>query len=408
MTRVSLFSLAVASALEPCLDSDYAAGTWVPAAISREALDAGDGSHNSFAWDEVNATCVSRTLRWTWAPTRCAITPFARDAFLAALSHKHVLFVGDSITEKHFESLRLMMGDRVITPGIFYDADFFGLHYRGARPDDPPSKCHVRHVPLPENWITKTESWLCCKKNCQSRACCRTVRQFYAPSTNTTFTLHATETLTDVIAGKADAVRPDAPRGCLLHLRKLSRQATEGLRGEILACREAPWNHHLPFVDLLVLNVGHHYHLSDPSFSRYEDMVQTTMEVLEADFPSGLFVFRGTNLGLPPPAKGCLPYLCTTPTLHAPPEIVPDKYRWRDAVRQDHFWSDAMAKASPSLRRRSTYLNITDSTARRPDAFATDCLHPNFPVYHHWTILLNHIIGRALDGTARYGDVFSV
>ena len=110
MTRVSLFSLAVASALEPCLDSDYAAGTWVPAAISREALDAGDGSHNSFAWDEVNATCVSRTLRWTWAPTRCAITPFARDAFLAALSHKHVLFVGDSITEKHFESLRLMMG----------------------------------------------------------------------------------------------------------------------------------------------------------------------------------------------------------------------------------------------------------------------------------------------------------
>lgn len=119
MTRVSLFSLAVASALEPCLDSDYAAGTWVPAAISREALDAGNGSHNSFAWDEVNATCVSRTLRWTWAPTRCAITPFARDAFLAALSHKHVLFVGDSITEKHFESLRLMMGAASSRRGFF-------------------------------------------------------------------------------------------------------------------------------------------------------------------------------------------------------------------------------------------------------------------------------------------------
>ena len=127
--------------------ADYTAGAWVPApAVLAPAAD----ERNTYVWQEFNHSCAARTLGWAWAPARCAVDAFDRDAFLEALRDQHVLVVGDSITEKSFESLRLMVGDAGAIPDIFYDADFYGQHQRQqSHPTDKPSKCFERHPPLP-------------------------------------------------------------------------------------------------------------------------------------------------------------------------------------------------------------------------------------------------------------------
>lgn len=392
---------ASAGASESCdlRNSAYTRGAWVP---SDAALAPTADERNTYVWNEFNRSCAARTFAWVWEARRCEIDAFNRHAFLDALRNKHVMLVGDSITEKSFESLRLMLGDAAEIPDVFLDADFYGQHQRNMphQNADKPSKCFERHLPLPERWVTATETWLCCKRNCQTRACCRTVRQFYAPATNTTFSLHASETPVDVAgSGRADDPAPGVARDCLLSLRVAPRPDPPGLTGAAAACRAAPWTHHLPFVDVLVLNVGHHYHNSDPKFARYDAMVSEVLRVIDADL-GGRFVFRATNAGVAPPGIGCAPYLCGAPTAEPPPTPpAADVYQWRDAVRHDAAWPAALAAAPPALRAKSLYLNITHSTALRPDAMASDCLHPNHPISVHWfTLLSHHAIRHWADG----------
>jgi hypothetical protein len=219
------------------------------------------------------------------------------------------------------------------------------------------------------------------------------VRQFYAPHHNATFTLIAAETPVDVSKPetRADADALGVSADCLLRLRgNAGAQAARRLDAAAAACRDAPWSHHLPHADVLVLNVGHHYHLYDPSFQRYADMVAKTLEVVRSKF-RGTFVFRSTNAGFAPVSVGCAPFACTRPLQERLPEVQ-DKFHWGNAVRADSHWAAAIAAWPSESRTDAFFLNVTASSALRPDAMSSDCLHPDHPVYVHWFALLGQLL----------------
>ena len=177
---IVLFGVATARPCDLHGSLDYTRGVWRAAAApptAPEGVPNATDPATLYTWGNSNASCAAKASRWAWAPTTCAVDGFERDALLETLRNKHVLFVGDSITEKNFESLRLLLGSPVAVPHIFYDADFYGLHFKGTGDHDLPSKCWERHVGIPpERWVTATASWLCCKRNCQAQRCCQTLR----------------------------------------------------------------------------------------------------------------------------------------------------------------------------------------------------------------------------------------
>ena len=223
---------------------------------------------------------------WVWEPGSCALVAFDADAFLDRLRHTHVLIVGDSITSYWFATLHALLGSaRTILSGPFNSADAVGSWWN-ARPklkgDFRCRTCVVGDVcymvPYPP-FANITTAWPCCRERCDTRDCCRTIRQLHIPATNTTITFHASAILADVTRRpvRAFPVVGAAP-DCLL------RPGPVG--GDTFArCRRAPWHEHLASVDLLVFNTGHHIHNFDPEFAAYGEMVDVVLRELEARLP---------------------------------------------------------------------------------------------------------------------------
>ena len=70
------------------------------------------------------------------------------------------------------------------------------------------------------------------------------------------------------------------------------------LADELRNITRAFWGRWVRQADVVVLNMGHHYHNMDPAFSRYGEMVQMALRSFGQHMkPTAQLVFRTTNVG---------------------------------------------------------------------------------------------------------------
>ena len=376
----------------------YTKGDWVPRASPLISEDVGEPIwgrfHDMFnsEWEPTNASCRAAMASWIWRPLTCTLRDFDAEDFLHQLRDKHILFVGDSVTRQWHGALRALLGNRTVMPAGTNSLQMAGFHERGAgqgaekkeKPYKPPAQCTQscrRGVCARVSWpprVMVRENWLCCNAPCDLHECCRTIRQYYAPRTNTTFTLHESETLVDLQAATLVANRrlPDVPVDCLLRLKNNAEEATN--EEAVLKCRQAPWNHHLPSVDVLIINTGHHIHKhGDVQFGRYADMVDAVLDDVAAYLPSeALFIYRTTNHGFywVPRKSDCDALRCRGPRRRVVSNatLTQDTFNWDGPARSEHHWAMKLAQR-PTLAYRATVLDILPSSDWRQDAVSSDC-----------------------------------
>jgi len=147
------------------------------------------------------------------------------------------------------------------------------------------------------------------------------------------------------------------------------------------------WAAYLTEADVVLLNVGHHYHSVDKYFARYGRLARLGAANLERHMkPSAQLVFRTTNIGH---------YACENASrpLHSrreaweqltaegadiwawqPPkgrvDMFKDKYNWRGPPLFEHEWADAAAHTR-TLGARFGFLNVSFLDARADGHVAT-------------------------------------
>ena len=186
----------------------------------------GSQMHLKKLWNSLNLDQRRKSLQYKWQPHDCTFdSSFDAFIFLNLLKGKHLLFVGDSITYQHFMSLYIMLGAEVQETHALNTKQFEGHHWNFAK-RFRIDKC--------ENDRQGIERWHCCEATCRSFVCCRTIRQFYAARTNTTFSFHETNLPIDVGLEKAN-LNPDAYQtDCLI-----AAQHQEVLDWK--GCQNVPW-----------------------------------------------------------------------------------------------------------------------------------------------------------------------
>lgn len=373
----------------------YTKGDWVPRDSPLISEDVGEPIwgrfHDMFnsELEASNASCRAAMASWIWRPLACTLRDFDAEDFLDQLRDKHVLLVGDSVTRQWHGALRALLGNRTVMPAVTNSLQMAGLHAKGTGKKEtlskPPSQCtqSCRHdVCARVSWppqVMVRKNWLCCNAPCDRHECCRTIRQYYAPRTNTTFTLHESETLVDLQAATLVANRrlPDLPADCLLRLNKYEEEEATNEEA-VLKCRQAPWNHHLPSVDVLILNTGHHIHKhGDVQFGRYADMVDVVLDDVAAHIRSeALFIYRTTNHGFywVPRKSDCDALRCRGPRRRVVSNatLTQDTFNWDGPARNEYHWSMKLAQ-HPTLAPRATVLDILPSSDWRQDAVSSDC-----------------------------------
>ena len=67
---------------------------------------------------------------------------------------------------------------------------------------------------------------------------------------------------------------------------------------ELLKLHDAWWAPYLAQADIVLLNIGHHYHNVDASFGRYPRFARLASKNLEAQMaPHAQLIFKTTNIG---------------------------------------------------------------------------------------------------------------
>lgn len=199
---------------------------------------------------------------------------------------------------------------------------------------------------------------------------------------------------------------------------------------ELLELNYAWWSKWMAEADIVVLNVGHHYHGIDSAFSRYPKLARVATRHMEKLLkPHAQVIFRTTNVGH---------HACENATrpLHSREEawrqltnegddiwawkpargkvdMFKDKYNWRGPPLFEHEWA-ANAQSAGTLGSRFTYLNVSFLDARADGHVATsmrysassgeyggekktnfplDCLHYCYPgPTDYWALSLFNLL----------------
>ena len=196
------------------------------------------------------------------------------------------------------------------------------------------------------------------------------------------------------------------------------------------------WRRWVRQADVVVLNMGHHYHNLDPAFSRYGGMVKMALRGLARHMkPTAQLVFRTTNVGHHGCQRDSRPLRSRREAWERltagrdifewrPPQaskgahkggvdMFKDKYNWRGPPMFESAWAAAAARMS-SLAARFSVLNVSFLDARADGhvasamryspttgrfgakwktEFPLDCLHYCYPgPTDYWALSLSNLL----------------
>ena len=377
------------------MDGDHLDGRWLqtcdPRIIKRpdhfaylRALPTVLGWYDYRICYRQSATERMRTLQaisWSWRPKSCALTPVSGEVFDRWLGRRTLLFVGDSLSAQNFYSLIWLLGDAVES-----HADIHGVS--------------------PEE---------------RSRQRPRSVQEMDKCASN---------------VGNEGGFLSEARLRGGGRIVKILRHAA--FVDELYKLESVWWSGWLKQADIVILNVGHHYHVVDKGFHKYDKLARVATKSLEQLMkPSAQLVFRTTNIGHLGCENASRPLrsrrdawalLAEDPNVWAwqpkrsGTDFFKDKYSWRGPPLFEHAWSAAVADTR-SLGERFTYLNVSFLDAR-PDGhvatsmryssstgrfgnkqkveFPIDCLHYCYPGPSDYLAL--SLYNLLLNNPARYGS----
>ncbi|KAL1503789.1 hypothetical protein AB1Y20_012257 [Prymnesium parvum] len=328
------------------MDGDHLAGRWMqtcdPRLIRRpdhfaygRALPAVKGWFDYRLCYRQSATERLRTLQalsWSWRPFRCALVPVNGATFDKWLGKRTMLFLGDSLTAQGYYSLLWLLGDVVVQ-----QEDLFGY-----TPDEVKKGSKVAELGM---------------DICQSSA------------------------------GNEGGYISRA------RLRSGGRMMKVMRHGEIVdelrRATSAFWSRWASDADIIVLNVGHHYHSVDPAFKNYDQLARLGIRQLEKLMkPAAQLIFRTTNIGHHSCETAARPLhsrreawqqltgseniWAWRPKQHAKGSVdmFKDKYNWRGPPLFEASWADA-ARRSRLMSGRFTFLNVSFMDARADGHVAT-------------------------------------
>ena len=370
------------------MDGDHLEGRWLqtcdPRLIRRpdhfayaRALPVVQGLYDYRICYRASATERLRTLQalsWSWRPKSCALTPVDGAGFERWLGSRTLLFVGDSLNAQTFYSLIWLLGDAIQS---------------------------ITDV----NGVTPEER----KKG--------------------------TERSEDRMDACASSVGNEGGWLSIATLRsggrmvKVLRHYT--IVDELYKLDNAWWKPWLAQADIIMLNVGHHYHAIDKSFMHYGRLAQVATRQLEQFMkPSAQLIFRTTNIGHFGCENASRPLRSRREAWAQlgdgldlwswrPPrnrvDMFKDKYSWRAPPLFEHAWL-AEALNTRSLGSRFAYLNVSFldaradghvatamrySSQRKKTEFPLDCLHYCYPgPTDYWALSLYNML---LNNPERYG-----
>jgi len=357
------------------MDGDHLAGRWMqtcdPRSISRpdhfaygRALPEVKGWYDYRLCFRQSATERLRALQaisWSWRPFHCSLAPVSGARFDAWLRKRTILFLGDSLSAQAYYSLIWLLGDYVVEQKDLY----------GRAPGEPivgevsMDKCHTS-VGNEGGWLSSAH-------------------------------LQSGGTLVKVL-----------------------RHAE--LFTELKNISGSFWHSFLKQADVVVLNIGHHYHQIDPVFRQYEELVVDALQQLAAEMKlDAKLVFRTTNIGHYSCENATRPLRSRADAWQEltgqkniyewrPPQMTKkgaklgvdlfnDKYNWRGPPLFESAW-ERTARTMPSLIDRFAVLNVSFldmrgdghvATSMRysstrgefgadwKKAFPLDCLHYCYP-----------------------------
>lgn len=355
------------------MDGDHLDGRWVqncdPRLIHRpdhyaygRALPVVQGWYDYRLCYRQSATERLRALQalsWSWRPKSCALAPIVGGHFDRWLGQRMVLILGDSLSAQTFYSLVWLLGDVV-------------LRHTDTRGVDP-SEAGENH------------------------------------------TEHSTDSCASSVGNEGGFLS-------VAHLRsggkvvKILRHAS--LVDELYSLGKPGmvwWSSWLLAADVVVLNVGHHYHLVDKGFDKYARFARLAARHLKTAMkPAAHLVFRTTNVGHHACEDASRPLrsrheawaqltdgareIWAWRTQRGKADLFKDKYSWRGPPLFEGEWRDAAKRGA--LGDRFAFLNVSFldlradghvATAMRYSAttgsygskekvsFPLDCLHYCYP-----------------------------
>jgi hypothetical protein len=125
--------------------------------------------------------------------------------------------------------------------------------------------------------------------------------------------------------------------------------------------------------DVLVINVGHHWHKIDKRFRKYTRMVRNSLTAFKKHFKGSLILYRTTSPG----HYGCDSPLNATSTTN---EKAHDRFHWQKPVEEEIVWK----KTATEMQLHNFHILNISNTILRPDGHAeykfkrrklVDCLH---------------------------------
>eukprot|EP00908_Phaeocystis_cordata_P014321 Transcript_25421.p1 GENE.Transcript_25421~~Transcript_25421.p1 ORF type:complete len:382 (+),score=171.26 Transcript_25421:890-2035(+) len=368
------------------MDGDHLRGRWMqtcdPRLIRRpdhfaykRALPAMQGWYDYRLCYRQSATERLRSLQaisWSWRPYSCALAPVRGEAFDRWLGTRHLLLLGDSLMAQLYYSLVWLLGDAVLE-----QQDLFGYAPgEAARGSNRVGVCETT-AGNEGGWSSQAH-------------------------------LRGGGTITKVLR-----------HGDLAH--------------ELRNASGAFWSRWLRTADVVVVNMGHHYHNLDPTFARYGGLVRMALRGLGRIMkPTAQLVFRTTNVGHHNCQKDSKPLrsrreawerLTTGKDIFEwkPPQrgknhgvdMFKDKYNWRGPPMFEVQWAETAARIA-ALSARFTVLNVSFLDARADGHVATsmryspttgrfgakwktefplDCLHYCYPgPTDYWALALYNLV----------------
>ena len=368
------------------MDGDHLDGRWLqtcdPRLIRRpdhfayqRALPTVLGWYDYRVCFRQSATERLRTLQaltWSWRPKSCALAPVRGDAFTKWLGGRTVLFVGDSLSAQTYYSLLWLLGEAVES-----HSDVVGV---------APEERQRGHQRAEQTMGT-----------CESSV------------------------------GNEGGFLSEARLRGGGRLVKILRWTT--LIDELYNLKDAWWKPWLESADIVVLNVGHHYHVVDKGFHRYDKLARVGARALESLMkPSAQLIFRTTNVGNIGCENASRPMRSRRDAWallsededvwmwqpkRSGSDFFKDKYSWRGPPIFEHAWA-AAASTTRSLGPRFTFLNVSflDARAdghvasamryssasgrfgnRQKVDFPLDCLHYCYPgPTDYWALSLYNLL----------------
>ena len=370
------------------MDGDHLDGRWMqtcdPWLIRRpdhfaygRALPAVEGWYDYRICYRQSATERLRTLHalsWSWRPKSCALAPIRGELFDRWLGSRTLLLVGDSLMAQAYYSLLWLLGDAVTEH----------KDIEGVTPED-------RKKHIPRNEIKMGQC-------------------------------------TTSVGNEGGWLSVATLRGGG-RIIKVLRHAT--IVDELYDLDRAWWARWVSVADIVVLNVGHHYHGVDAAFARYGQLARVGADNLGKKMKKDAqLVFRTTNIGhyaceaASRPLRSRFEAWKQLTTGHdsiwgwQPPskgvDMFKDKYNWRGPPLFEYEWAAAASRAG-TLGSRFTFLNVSflDSRAdghvatsmryspvtgqyasvRFKNNFPLDCLHYCYPgPSDYWALSLSNLL----------------